>query len=36
MAGVLLQATKNKTYTSKNKCSSASKDRSHRGGGVGV
>jgi hypothetical protein len=27
---VLLQATKNKTFTSKNTCSSASKDRSHR------
>ena len=27
--GVLLQATKNKTYTPKNICSSASKDRSH-------
>ena len=28
--GVLSQATKNKTYTLKNICSSASKDRSHR------
>ena len=28
--GVLSQATKNKTYTPKNICSSASKDRSHR------
>ena len=27
MLGVLLQATKNKTYTPKNICSSASKDR---------
>ena len=27
--GVLSQATKNKTYTPKNICSSASKDRSH-------
>ena len=28
--GVLLQETKNKTYTSKNICSSASRDHSHR------
>jgi len=27
--GVLSQATKNKTYTPENICSSASKDRSH-------
>ena len=27
--GVLSQATKNKTYTSKNICSGVSKDRSH-------
>ena len=27
--GVLLQATKNETYTPKNICSSVSKDRSH-------
>ena len=27
--GVLSQTTKNKTYTPKNICSSASKDRSH-------
>ena len=30
ISGVLSQATKNKTYTPKNICSSASKDRSHR------
>ena len=29
MCGVLSQATKNKTYTPKNICSSASKDCSH-------
>ena len=29
LASVLLQATKNKTYTPKNICSSASKDRFH-------
>ena len=29
VSGVLLQATKNKTYTPKNICSSASKDRSY-------
>jgi hypothetical protein len=28
--GVLSQATKNKTFTSENICSSASKGRSHR------
>ena len=29
LIGVLSQATKNKTYTPKNICSSVSKDRSH-------
>ena len=29
MIGVLLQATKNKTYTPKNICSGVNKDRSH-------
>ena len=30
LASVLLQATKNKTYTPKNTCSGVSKDCSHR------
>ena len=30
VTGVLLQATKNKTYTPKNTCSGVRKDRSHK------